>query len=285
MPVLNESAEIQTARTVSALTGPEAGEFDVHAFGCRFRLAASNPDAVEVLQRFVFPTLPRISPGVAEPDHRICLEANKGKYRLFADDAFVASAPEAKDLVVELIRVLDETIVEHLNALHAVHAGAVLWRGRVLLLPGKSHAGKSSLVAELLRQGATYFTDEYALIDRDGWVHPYPRPLLLRNGSPRQMPALAEECNARVGDTAAPVGMILFVVYSPDRAWSIEPTSQGIAFLNLLKNTPHVLTASPEMVASFQRAVADARCFAGTRGDAVEASRRILRMIDENAAA
>jgi len=280
MAVLRQTAKIQPAKAVSTLA-PGVGELDVLAFGCRFRLCATHPDAIEVLERFVFPTLPRISALAGKPNVRICLDASGGEYRLFAHEALVASAPEARDLVVELIRVLDETVVKNLTALHAVHAGAISWRGRVLMLPGKTHAGKSALVAELLRQGATYFSDEYALIDGEGLAHPYPRPLLLRDGRPHQTPALAEECQAPVANTSAPVALILFLAYEPNGDWSIEPIPQGMALLNLLENTPHVLADSPEMATSFQRAVAGARCYRGTRGDAVEAARRILGMMED----
>ena len=54
-----------------------------------------------------------------------------------------------------------------------VHAGVVAWRGRALVLPGTSFAGKTTLVAELVRAGAIYYSDEYAVLDEQGRVHPY----------------------------------------------------------------------------------------------------------------
>ena len=89
-----------------------------------------------------------------------------------------------------LIDCIDRAFIDQLKNLHAVHAGAVLFGNRAVLLPGKSFAGKSSLVAELLRRGATCLSDEYALIDGAGIVHAYPRPLLLRNGGHAQTPVL-----------------------------------------------------------------------------------------------
>src|SRR5262249_38532870 len=44
-----------------------------------------------------------------------------------------------------------------------VHAGVVGWQGRAILIPGKSYSGKSTLVAALLRCGATYYSDEFAV--------------------------------------------------------------------------------------------------------------------------
>ena len=62
-----------------------------------------------------------------------------------------------------------------------VHAGVVGYRGRGILLPGRSFAGKSILVRELVRAGAQYYSDEYAVLDSAGGVHPYPRPISIRN--------------------------------------------------------------------------------------------------------
>ncbi len=61
-----------------------------------------------------------------------------------------------------------------------VHAGVVVCQGRGILLPGRSFSGKSTLVAELIRAGAEYYSDEYAVLDSTGSVHPYPRPLSIR---------------------------------------------------------------------------------------------------------
>src|SRR6266571_635115 len=61
-----------------------------------------------------------------------------------------------------------------------VHAGVVEWRGRAIVIPGKTFTGKSSLTAAFVRAGARYLSDEYALIDAEGRVRPYPKPLSLR---------------------------------------------------------------------------------------------------------
>ena len=61
-----------------------------------------------------------------------------------------------------------------------IHAGSVGWRGRAIILPGNSHFGKTTLVAELARSGAEYYSDEYAIIDEAGLVHPFARKLTMR---------------------------------------------------------------------------------------------------------
>ncbi|MGA7343800.1 MAG: hypothetical protein WBE72_11270 [Terracidiphilus sp.] len=255
------------------------GSFEVRAFDCHFRLAAGCAEAHAILDRYVFPSLPRLAANPGHADLDIRIEQSAGAFQLLVNGEQAASAGAGSELVRDLVRVLDEAVIQRLGSLRAVHAGAVLWNGRVVLLPGSTHAGKSSLVAELLRRGATYFSDEYAMVDAQGRVHPYPRPLLVRNGRPEQVPLLAEECNAAVGDAPAPVGWIFSLEYRSESAWNVVPVPQSVALLTLLQNTPHPLADSPEMVGAFQHAVAGARCFAGIRNDAVDAAAQILRLI------
>src|ERR687894_479249 len=45
--------------------------------------------------------------------------------------------------------------------------------GRALVRPGPSLSGKTTLVAALVRSGAAYLSDEFAVLDPEGRVHPY----------------------------------------------------------------------------------------------------------------
>jgi hypothetical protein len=258
---------------------PITYDFDVRAFDCNIHVAADCLETYTILERYVFPSLPRLGNTTYETDIFVHIDRVADQFQLLVDGVVVASASRTFNLVPDLIRALDDAVVQRLSGMRAVHAGTVLWGQRALLLPGITHAGKSSLVGELLRRGATYFSDEYALIDLEGRVHPYPRPLLLRNGSPEQFPVLPAEFNARTGAAPAPVGWILSLEYQPESTWSVAAISQSEALLILLRNTPHVLSESPDMVAVFQRAVAGAICYAGRRPDAPEAVSQILRLI------
>jgi hypothetical protein len=106
--------------------------------------------------------------------------------------------------------------------------------------------------------------------------------LLLRNGSPKQTLVLPGELNAAFAEESASVGWILAVDYNPGAGWEIEEISQGEAVMFLLRNTPHEMSESPEMVGFFTRLAANARCYAGTRGDVVEAADKILDLIGVN---
>jgi hypothetical protein len=252
--------------------------FAVHAFGSNIRVDADSAEAYGILDRYVFPSLERNHDAV-EPDLSLRLVRCGEDFRLLVNGSEAASARLAIDLVAHFVHALDEAIVGRLTALKAVHAGVVQWDGKAMVLPGSTHSGKSALVSELLRRGATYLSDEFALVDTEGRVHAYPRPLLLRDHEGRQVPVLAEECGARVADAPAQIRWILALEYDPGANWKIEEVPQSVALLSLLRNTPHAVADSPEMLIAFERAVAHASCFAGSRGDAAAGADRILELI------
>ena len=91
-----------------------------------------------------------------------------------------------------------------------VHAGAVEWQGRIVVIPGLSMSGKTMLTAELVRAGATYYSDEYAVLDEHGRVHPYPRQLGMRAaGAGEQTKVRADALGGIVGVKALAVGMVV----------------------------------------------------------------------------
>lgn len=109
-----------------------------------------------------------------------------------------------------------------------VHAGVVGWRGRAIVMPGRSFSGKTTLVAEWVRAGATYYSDEYAVFNGQGRVHPYPKPLSLRenDASPAKKYRI-EEIGGRAGVKPLPVGLVIASVYKPGARWCPRRLSAG----------------------------------------------------------
>src|SRR5260370_20995260 len=92
------------------------------------------------------------------------------------------------------------TVAEYAPRRVFVHAGVVGWKNRAILIPGLSHSGKTTLVDQLIRAGATYYSDEYAVLDERGRVHPYARALGMRSrDSGESKKVRAEEIDALVG--------------------------------------------------------------------------------------
>jgi hypothetical protein len=162
-----------------------------------------------------------------------------------------------------------------------VHAGAVGWRGKAIIIPGRSFSGKSSLVAELVRRGATYYSDEYAVLDARGRVHPYPQPLAIRrSGSAKQKKCWAADIGGVTGTKLLPVGRVIVSRYEAGRRWRPERLSVGSAILELLDNTVPARRKPEVVVHALRSAVTGAVVLKGARGEARETAALILDACD-----
>jgi hypothetical protein len=166
-----------------------------------------------------------------------------------------------------------------------VHAGVVGWRGKALLLPGRSFAGKTTLVSELLRAGATYYSDEYAVLDAQGRVHPYARPLSLRNAEGKHDQRCGPEAlGGRAGVKPLPVGLVALSEYHEGSRWRPRLLSPGQAALALLANTVPARTQPEAALTAIQQVVSRAPVLKGRRGEASETAARMLQTLERDAA-
>jgi hypothetical protein len=163
-----------------------------------------------------------------------------------------------------------------------VHAGVVGWRGRAIVIPGRSNAGKSTLVHELVRAGATYYSDEYAVLDSRGRVHPYARPISLReNGDAgKQTKHAVESFEGRAGTNPLPVGLIVATRYRTGARWSARLLTPGEAAMELLANTVAVRRQPQKTLATLRAAVGSASALKGVRGEARNAAQPLLAIAD-----
>jgi hypothetical protein len=152
-----------------------ARDFGLDVFGLNVAVLTDDPEARDILDRYLLPWVPRAPAALRSADavFRIRRNESGGGFDAHAADRPIASNGNLPAIVELLQSSVDEAMVRRLSGLAAVHAGVVGWNGGAAILPGPSHAGKTTLVAELLRHGAVYFSDEYALIDAEGRVHPY----------------------------------------------------------------------------------------------------------------
>jgi hypothetical protein len=263
------------------MTPSKSLAFCIHAFDSKVRVESESKGMRDTLDRFLLPALARCEVTQEAGEIVVSVQESSDCFEVLLDGVMVSSADTAHDAALGAVKALDDALVRKLRTLRAVHAGAVVLKGRALLIPGSSHAGKSSLVAELLRRGAAHLSDEYAMVDQEGRVHAYPRPLLLRNGSPKQTLVLPMEFSAEFEMRPAEVGWVIAVDYDPEGKWEIQRISQSEAVMLLLRNTPHEMGQSPEMIDLFTRSVAVAECYAGTRGEVAEAADRILELVSK----
>lgn len=150
-----------------------------------------------------------------------------------------------------------------------VHAGAVAHRGEAIVLPGMSFAGKTTLVAALVKAGAVYYSDEFAVIDREGLVHPYAKALSIRaEGDWLQTDHAVESFGGVAGDERLPIGMIVITNYRPDAQWDPTERSAGAGAMALLANAVAARERSEEVLAVVSRAAEGAIVIESDRAQA-----------------
>lgn len=159
-------------------------------------------------------------------------------FQLYKDNQLLFRSPDPIVLLERLESDLALHVADVTQKRVFVHAGVVGWHGRAILIPARSMSGKTTLVVDLVRAGATYYSDEFAVIDQRGLVHPYARPLQVReHGSMRQNKCAVEAIGGVAGQVPLPVGLVLLTRYKAGSKWRPRPISAGRSLLGILDNT------------------------------------------------
>jgi hypothetical protein len=158
-----------------------------------------------------------------------------------------------------------------------VHAGVVGYRGRTIVLPGRSFTGKTTLVAELVLAGAEYYSDEYAVLDSAGAVHPYPRPLSIRRvGSLGVTRCQVDALGGRAGSEPLPVGLVVVCGFKSGAEWRPRRLSAGRGAQALFANTVPARRIPETVLTTLRQVVLTAPVIASDRGEAASVVGPIL---------
>ncbi len=88
-----------------------------------------------------------------------------------SQDAREVTAALEVHLYSQVVQLLDKLGVQ------SIHSSLLNVAGQAVMFAGVSGTGKSSLCTAGLLAGARYFSDEFSLLDEQGYVHPFPRPM------------------------------------------------------------------------------------------------------------
>lgn len=115
----------------------------------------------------------------------------------------------------------------------------------MIAFPAPSGRGKSTLVAACLLSGFDYWSDEALVLDFNGQVVPYPRPIMLSSESarilgvtdrkPSEMPYGPAALGGRLGQGEGRLGHLVALRQEPGRAF-LGPLSPSEAVSLLLQN-------------------------------------------------
>ena len=164
-----------------------------------------------------------------------------------------------------------------------VHAGAVGWKGQAIIIPGRSFSGKTTLVAEMIRAGATYYSDEYAVLDAKGRVHPFLKPLSIReNGTQDQTEYSVEDLGGKAGRKPLPVAIVVISEYKKGALWRPVELSAGRGALELLAHSISARNQPGVALSTLHRVASRATVLKSKRGEASQVVDSILKRLNED---
>jgi hypothetical protein len=204
------------------------------------------------------------------------------RFGLWSDGAITvdgARADRSPHRDVALLK-LGATIRHHLATeapgFAFVHAGVVEAGGVGIVIPGRSFTGKSRLVSELVSLGATYVSDEYAVLDESGVVHPFAKPISIRRGRHDPIGQLVPAPPSWVAEEPVRAGLIVLTAYSPGTEWRPSIRSRAEGAFALLQNTVSARLRPDAALRATSRLARDTVVIAGRRGEASDAARALL---------
>ncbi|NOT58590.1 MAG: hypothetical protein HOP19_00015 [Acidobacteria bacterium] len=259
--------------------------FAFRAFGVRIGVRTNETALLEHLTE-AYPPLWQPLAFTDEPlrvDRIFTLRATRSKFTLLGADGF--SVRSRRAAIEDLERRIKIYVAEMAPRRVFVHAGVVAWCDRAIVIPGSSYAGKTSLVAALVKAGATYYSDEYAVFDLQGRVNAYPQPLAIRkpdSGSSRQYNTPAAKLGGVTGTKPLPVGLVFVSQYQAEARWRLTPLSAGQTTLELFAHTVPARRKPAVVLPTLSKVAAQASAYKCKRGEADATAARVLHLLEDS---
>jgi uncharacterized protein (UPF0276 family) len=182
-----------------------------------------------------------------------------GGWTVFGDGRSYRHCRSIDQLVPIVLEIMRGAAIHPHRSLFSVHAGVVSMGTGCVLLPAGAGSGKTTLTAGLMHAGATYFSDEIAILDDATLAATaVPLPLSVKDGSVAALrrlfpevetltPHLREDYQrvrylpppaaALALDRSEPVRWLVFPRYDPLAPTALQPMSRPAGLKNLLNES------------------------------------------------
>src|SRR5437588_3761939 len=254
------------------------------SYGVRVGLRVNRPEALETISNYLPPGWKPTAREVVERLYSIIVGGNTARpgvrsfNLLYADAGRIARSLNPDEVLERFEDECKLFVAEVARRGVFVHAGVVGWNGKAIVIPGRSFTGKTTLVAELVRQGATYYSDEYAVLDERGCVHPYLRPLSIRDSASGKVERVnAARLGGRYGRKPLPVGLVVVSNYREGARWRPRRLTAGQGALAMFANTVPARSRPEAALSVFREIAPHAQILKGVRGEARDAVDSILQ--------
>ncbi len=257
----------------------------IESYGVGIRVSSNNIDAIDVVRGM----LPKLLAGHynltshIETNHKFYYAWNKsGRDSLYKDGETIAIRQLRESVLAQMDSYIRLTVAEFAVNKVFIHAGVVSWKGKAIIMPGKSFQGKSTLTAALVRRGAQYYSDEYAILDKNGLVSPFPKMISIRGeiDDYQQIDYPVEAFGGTAGIESVPVGMILSTEYKPNGKWKPRILTRGKGAIELIKNALSIRYDPTFNLLVINRVTKNSVVVKSPRGEATDVADMILEFFE-----
>jgi hypothetical protein len=255
-------------------TAPYQVSFE--AYGVKMRVCTNSPELLERVE-WLIPSGWRRRPRSTAQYRLGLLVEDEGVYSVYSDQGICIHDAVGREYALIMLETQIQSYVSY-EALDFVfvHAGVVADRSRAIVMPGLSFAGKTTLVRALVEAGATYYSDEFAVLDEYGRVHPYAKPLSIRAHKAPTVDYRVEQLGGVAGAESLPVGMVIATRYRHGAEWDPEELTTGAGALAVLEHTVPARSRPEQTLRVLKKALSTAVILQGDRGEAQELASDLL---------
>jgi hypothetical protein len=210
-------------------------------------------------------------------DHRFTLVSNKsGRDTLYENGVIESMRLPRAEVLSRLESRIRLTVAEYAVDHVFIHAGVVVVKGKAIMLPGRSYSGKSTLTSELVKLGATYYSDEYAVLTVEGTVIPFLKPLTLRVGLDEREIYPVDLQRLASSAASVPVGRVIFTKFEDGARFAPVELSKANGVLELIKDSISIQRNPAFTFDVLSKMSQDTTFSQGIRGDAKTAAATIF---------
>ena len=203
------------------------------------------------------------------------LAESSASYLLSADGRSLVRSSEPADVADAFEDNLKWLVSERSPRKVFLRAGVVGWRDRAIVLPGGPGTGKSALVRALVAAGATYFSDDYAVLEGNT-VQPYPSRSCDWLEPAHALSYWLDDLAAPKAPRPVPVGVVLFAPYQPGAVFKPKLLSRGKSVLGMFKHAVAAQRTPAQVLRALDTVSRRCNALEGVRGDARAAAAYLL---------
>lgn len=148
-----------------------------------------------------------------------------------------------------------------------LRAGVVGWRDRAIVIAGGPGTGKRTLVRALIARGATYLSDDYAVLD-GGNVEAFPSRGHVPGGVVHPLSHWLDDVAPDRAAGPLPVGVVLFAPYQPGAVFKPKLIPRGRALLEMFKHAVAAQRNPMHVLRALETVSRRCNALEGVRGDA-----------------